>query len=171
MSAIWEINYFKGAQPVVRYILNNWSISAIARLRSGAPFTVTTGQDTNVDGNNNDRADLVGDPRLDPNRSRSDVSNAWFNTAAFAKPATGADGNSGRNILDGPGQKLLDLGLFRRFRLREGMNLEVRAELTNALNLVNLSQPNANLNSTTGLGSIRTAGDMRQSQLGLRLSF
>jgi hypothetical protein len=171
MSAIWEINYFHGAQPVVRHVLNNWSISAIARMRSGAPFTVTSGQDTNVDGNNNDRADLVGDPYLDPNRSRSEVTNAWFNTAAFAKPTAGTDGNSARNLLDGPGQKLLDLGLFRRFRLREGMSLEVRAEFTNALNLVNLGQPSANLNATTGLGTIRTAGDMRQSQLGLRLSF
>jgi hypothetical protein len=169
-SAIWDINYFHGGQRIVRNVLNNWSVSAIGRFRSGTPYTVTTGQDTNVDGNNNDRADLVGDPHLDPNRSRSDVTGAWFNKAAFAYPKTGADGNSGRNLLDSPGTKSVDLGVFRQFRLTEAMKLEFRAELTNFLNLVSLSSPNSNLNSS-GFGTIRTAGDMRKTQLGLRLSF
>jgi hypothetical protein len=149
-------------------MLNKWSISAIGRMRSGTPFTVTTGQDTNVDGTNNDRADLVGNPKLDANRSRNDVSNAWFNIAAFKAPAAGADGNSGRNILDSPGQKFVDLGFFRVFTVMERLKLEFRAELTNALNVVNLSAPTANLNSA-GFGTIRTAGSMRQTQLGLRL--
>jgi hypothetical protein len=169
-SAIWDINYFKGAQPIVRNVLNNWSVSAIGRIRSGAPYTVTTGQDTNVDGTNNDRADLVGNPYLDPNRSRSDVTNAWLSKAAFAFPKAGADGNAGRNILDAPGSKSVDLGIFRQFRITEAMNLEFRAELTNAFNLVNLSSPNSNLNSS-GFGTIRTASEMRKTQLGLRLSF
>jgi hypothetical protein len=170
LSAIWEINYFQGSQAVVRHILNHWSVSAIAMLRSGAPFTVTTGQDTNVDGNNNDRANLVGDPHLDPNRPRSEVTGAWFNKDAFLAPATGADGNSGRNILDNPGTKSVDLGLFRQFKLREGTQLEVRAEMTNAFNLVNLSGPTTNLNSGN-FGKILSAGQTRQAQLGLRLSF
>ncbi len=170
LSTIWEINYWKGSNPFVRHVLNNWTVSAIASARSGAPYTVTTGQDTNLDGSSTDRGNLVGVPYLDPNRSRSDVSNAWFNTAAFAKPATGADGTSGRNILDGPGQKLVDLGLFRQFQVREGLRLEFRAELTNAFNIVNLSQPNSNMNSS-GFGTIRTANQMRQTQFGLRLSF
>src|SRR4051794_41614371 len=31
----------------------------------------------------NDRANLVGNPRLDPDRPRSESTNMWFNTAAF----------------------------------------------------------------------------------------
>ena len=167
ISGIWEIDYFKG-NKVLASMLNKWSVSAIGRMRSGTPFTVTTGQDTNVDGNNNDRGDLVGNPKLDANRSRSDISNAWFNTAAFKAPVAGADGNSGRNILDSPGAKYVDMGFFRVFQVVERMKLEFRAELTNALNVVNLSSPTANMNSA-GFGTIRTAGSMRQTQLGLRL--
>jgi hypothetical protein len=103
ISGIWEINYFKG-NKVLATMLNKWSVSAIGRMHSGTPYTVTTGQDTNVDGNNNDRADLEGIPNLDPNRSRSDVTNAWFNTAAF---------------------------VFRVFQPMERMKLEFRVNLVN----------------------------------------
>jgi hypothetical protein len=170
MSAIWEINYFNGANPYLKHLLNNWSIAAIARLRSGTPFTVTTGQDTNVDGNNNDRANLIGSPNLDANRSRADVVKAWFDTAAFGKPAAGANGNAARNLLDNPGQKLVDLSLAREFKIRESLGLEFRAEMTNAFNLVNLNGPNGNMNSNL-FGTITTAGEMRKMQLGLRLAF
>jgi hypothetical protein len=101
-------------------------------------------------------------------RSRNDVSNAWFNTAAFKAPVAGADTNSGRNILDSPGQKFVDMGFFRVFQLMERLKIEFRAGMTNALNVVNLNAPTANLNSP-GFGTIRTAGSMRQTQLGLRL--
>jgi hypothetical protein len=43
----------------------------------------------NFDGNNNDRPNLLSDPRLDPNRSRPDVLAAWFNTASFGPAAAG----------------------------------------------------------------------------------
>ncbi|MBZ5625736.1 MAG: carboxypeptidase regulatory-like domain-containing protein [Acidobacteriia bacterium] len=170
VSALWQIDYFKGSQAFVRSVLNGWSLSVIGTARSGQGLTCTTGQDNNVDGNSTDRCDLVGDPYLDPNRSRAAVTNAWFNTAAFKAPVAGADGNSSRNLFEGPGQKQVDAALFRQFRLREAMKLEFRAELTNALNLVNLSNPTTNLNSAL-FGTINSAGAMRATQVGLRLSF
>jgi hypothetical protein len=170
LSAVWQIDYFKGSQRFVRNVLNGWSLSIIASAKSGSPLTCTTGQDNNVDGNATDRCDIVGNPYLDPNRSRSDVTNAWFNTAAFKPPVAGADGNSSRNLIDSPGQKLVDAALFRQFRLRETMKLELRAEVTNALNLVNLNGPTMNYNSAL-FGTINSAGNMRQSQMGLRLAW
>jgi hypothetical protein len=169
-SFIWDTDYFKGSNPLVRNVLNGWQVSAIITLESGTPFNVTRGSDVNLDGNNNDRVNVVGNPYLDPNRSRSDVSNAWFNTAAFAAPATGTDGNLGRNVLDAPGVRNVDLGLFRNFRFRERFNLQARGELTNALNLVNLNGPTGTL-SSAAFGTIRTAAATRQVQLGLRLTF
>lgn len=171
MSAIWQPNYFNDMAPVARTILNGWTVSAIASVRSGLPFTVTAGSDRNLDGVNNDRANYVGgDAALDPNRTRSEVTDRWFNVGAFAVPGLGQNGSAGRNILDGPGLKNVDLGLFRDFAIREAMRLQFRAELTNAFNLVNLFNPTTALNSPA-VGSIRTARDMRQAQLGLRLSF
>lgn len=168
-SAIWQVDYFR-SRRVAHLLLDDWMVSGIVTLRSGAPFTVTAGTDRNLDGNNNDRANLVGSPRLSPNRSRAAATAAWFDKAAFAIPATGQDGNTGRNILDEPGRKVVDLAIFRDFGLREGMKLQFRAEMTNAFNLVNLSAPATSLNSSA-VGTIRTARDMRQVQLGARMTF
>jgi outer membrane receptor protein involved in Fe transport len=169
-SLIWQVNYFDRLNPIGRAVLNGWSLTSIITFRSGAPFTVTTGKDNNLDGNTNDRANLIGNPYLDPHRSRAAVTAAWFNTAAFGAVANGTDGNAGRNILDGPGLHTVDLGIFRIFGIREYMKLEARGEITNFLNMVNLNNPTATQSSAL-FGQIRSAGEMRQVQLGLRLTF
>jgi hypothetical protein len=128
------------------------------------------GRDNNYDGNNNDRANLVGNPYLDPDRARSAVVARWFNTAAFAQNPIGTDGNSARNLMDSPGIRNIDLGIFRDLSLRENMKVQFRGEFTNFFNLVNLMPPNATATSPN-FGQINTARDMRQLQLGLRLTF
>ncbi|HEY1493784.1 MAG TPA: hypothetical protein VGF49_04545, partial [Candidatus Solibacter sp.] len=92
------------------------------------------------------------------------------NIAAFAKGANGTDGTAARNLMTGPGSKNVDMGIFRNMKLLERFTLQVRGEFTNVFNLVNLSNPNASLNSTA-IGTIRSASAMRGVQLGLRLTF
>jgi hypothetical protein len=169
-SLIWNMDYFSRMNPFLRGLINGWSLSSIVTLQSGLPMTVTAGKDVNLDGNANDRANLIGNPWLDPNRSRADVTAAWFNTSAFAVGANGTDGTAGRNILDAPGSKNIDLGLFRDFHITERMKLQARGEFTNAFNMVNLSTPTLTFSSAL-FGQIRNARDMRQVQLGLRLTF
>ena len=120
--------------------------------------------------NGTQRPNLVGDPSLNPDRSRAEVTAAWFNTADFVRGANGTDGTASRNILDGPGVKNVDMGLFRKFKVREWFTLQARGEFTNALNLVSLSGPTSVLSSPI-FGQIRSARDMRQVQMGLRLTF
>jgi hypothetical protein len=169
-SVIWNLDYFSHMTPVLRAVLNGWQFSGIVTLQSGLPFNITSGTDTNLDGNNNDRPMLVGNPFLDPNRSRDQTTAAWFNTAAFAKAGNGVDGNVARNLMDRPGSKNVDAGLFRNFKLMERATLQARGEFTNAFNIVNLGAPTATLSSTQ-FGQIRSAGGMRQVQVGLRLTF
>jgi hypothetical protein len=169
-SVIWNMDYFSKLSPVARAILNGWELSGIVTLQSGLPFNITSGTDTNLDGNNNDRPMLIGNPFLDPNRSRDQTTAAWFNTGAFGKPGNGIDGNVQRNLMDRPGSKNVDAGLFRNFKLMERMTLQARGEFTNAFNLVNLGAPTGTLSSAQ-FGQIRSAGSMRQVQVGLRLTF
>jgi TonB dependent receptor len=168
-SVIWNMDYFGHTNPFLKAIINDWQLSGIVTLQSGLPFTVTTGVDTNLDGTSNDRANTIGNPFLDPNRSRNDVSNMWFNTAAFAKGPNGTDGTAARNLMTGPGSKNVDMALFRNLKFHEKMTFQIRAEATNVFNLVNLSNPNAALNAAA-FGTIRSAAAMRQLQLGLRLT-
>jgi hypothetical protein len=174
MSLNYKPDYFKGSNAIVRGILNGWSISPIIKLRSGLPFTVTNGNvDANLDGVNTDRAQLIGDPHID-----NPTAAQWFNTAAFVqnKVVTGVatDGNSPRNLLDGPGFKVVDLAISRDFNLSERFKLRFRAEATNVFNMVNLGQPGAAVPSgatSTTFGVITSANSMRKMQFGLRLTF
>jgi carboxypeptidase family protein len=178
VSGVWQPVYSYGGNAVIQGVLNGWSISPIVRWHSGLPFTVSNGVDANLDGTNNDRANLAGDPHSGtcPGPGGAPVGTVlcWFNTAAFTRnPAvTGSpvDGNAGRNLLDQPGFKTVDLAIFREFKFRERFGMEVRAEATNTLNMVNLNAPNSTVGSST-FGQISGAGTMRQLQLGLRLRF
>ena len=173
-SVNWSLDYYTGQNDVLRHVLNGWSLSPIIKLRSGLPFTVTNGNvDANLDGNTNDRAQLVGDPHID-----DPTITQWFNTAAFVqnKVVTGVatDGNSPRNLLDGPGFRVIDFALSRDFRMPRATKLTFRLEGTNIFNIVNYGQPGASVPSgatSTTFGVIRTANAMRRLQVGLRFAF
>ncbi len=174
MSLNWDIDYYRGGSAILGHVLNGWAISPIIKVRSGVPFTVTNGNvDANLDGNTNDRAQLVGDPHVD-----NPTAAQWFNTAAFVqnKVVTGVatDGNSPRNFLDGPGFRVVDVAVSRSFQLPGKTRLTLRAEATNAFNVVNLGQPGAGVPSgatSTTFGVIRSANAMRRMQLGVRVTF
>ena len=91
------------------------TISPVVTLHSGTPFSISSGTDTTLIGGTS-RANLVGNPNLDPHRSRNQVIAEWFNTAAFGVPAP-YDGTSGRDILNGPGFKGVDMAISRDFKL------------------------------------------------------
>jgi hypothetical protein len=95
------------------------------------------------------------------------VAAKWFDTSVFSQPVTGAYGTVGRNTLDAPGSKGLDLGFSRNIRIK-GQRLQFRGELFNAFNWVNLGSPNTNASSGT-FGRITVAGSPRIIQLGLKL--
>jgi carboxypeptidase family protein len=170
-SGIYVANHFGDASPVVRALLNGWTVSTIVRLQSGAPFTVSAGVDRNFDGLTNDRADINGDPKLDTGRPREELIEQWFDTTVFSQPAIGADGTARRNIIDGPGIRNVDLGIFRDMRVVGQTRLQVRLEATNVFNIVNLMNPGSTLNAPATFGKIRSARDMRTIQLGARFSF
>ena len=172
LSGIWTPRYFRKSNWFARAFLDRWTLSFISKLRSGAPLTINSNGDRNGDGSTNDRADLVTgvNPVLDPHRPRNQVVDQWFNTAAFTNAVLGRNGTSGRNIIDGPGSKIIDLGLYRAFQIGEKLNLQFRAEASNAFNLVNLSNPNTTVGNAN-FGRITSAREMRQISLGFRLSF
>jgi hypothetical protein len=172
LSGVWKPDYFKDSGAAVSALLDGWTVSTIVTVQSGTPLTITAGQDRNLDGINNDRADLIGDPALPGGRPRAEAIEAWFNIAAFANPASGADGTGGRNIIDGPGYRSVDLGLFRDLRLPGGgPTFQFRLEATNVLNIVNLTNPGTNFAAPATFGKIRSARDMRRIQFGARVSF
>jgi hypothetical protein len=102
---------------------------------------------------------------------------AWINAADFVSPGNYTFGNSGRNILFGPGTKQVDLSLFKDFIFNEnrGRRLEFRAEAFNVFNTPQFNNPNAQIGNAA-VGTITSAGapllfqrTSRQIQLALKL--
>ncbi len=162
---------FNGGSAALRRLANDWTVSTVITLQTGTPMTIAAGQDRNLDGLTNDRADITGNAELDSSRSRDELIEAWFNVAAFANPALGTNGSSGRNIIDGPGYHNVDLGIFRDIRLSGRTMFQFRIETTNVFNIVNLMNPGLSLAAPATFGKIRSARDMRRIQLGGRISF
>jgi hypothetical protein len=154
------------ATGVKEAVVGGWQLNGIYTWQKGFPLTV---QAADLGGLNDsfgaNRADLIGDPN-----SGGHSILKWFNTAAFAQPAAGSFGTSGRNILRYPGVNNLDLALFKNFGLPSRMKLQFRLESFNALNHTQFSNVDTSLTSST-FGVVNGARQARINQLGLKLIF
>ncbi len=153
--------------------LTGWQTMGIITLQTGRPFTVAllpeidnsnTGRSTLGFGAN-DRPNVVGNPV--PSRRTPDQ---WLNPAAFAFPPFGSFGNSGRNILGGPGYQNVNASLLKNTKLNERLNLQFRAEVFNLFNHPNFDLPDNFVGSPT-FGRILSAQSPRHIQFGLKLLF
>jgi hypothetical protein len=163
-------------------VLGGWKFNSIDTFQSGSPFTVNWGVNTEGSGGGTQRANVIGDYHV-PNPNP----NEWFNPAAFGAPAQYTYGNSGRNIIVGPGTNEIDLSLFKTVPLtfREGMRLEIRAEVFNLFNKPQFDNPNesgaaagAATAGIPGAATISYAGNpaffqrtSREIQLAMKLYF
>jgi hypothetical protein len=148
-SLSYDIPFGKGRIYPLRGVLNQivggWRITGVVQARSGIPFTPIV---SNGSVNGGDLA-LSGSiscfcgysvfpDRIRSGRVSNPTVNRWFDPTAFVDQTVDgsvhAFGNSGRNILRGPRFVNFDLSLGKSFRIREGMNLEVRADSYNAFN-------------------------------------
>ncbi len=170
LSYVWELPKVRRLGLVGRQVLSNWQLNGITSFRTGNPINIVSGQDTNLDGNNNDRPNIVGDPSLSGSQTREQKIAGYFNVAAFRAASTGSDGTTGRNILYGPGASNWTVSLFKLIEVRERQRIQFRAEFFNFFNHTNLGNPNATL-SSSNFGRILSAGAARVIQFGLKYSF
>jgi hypothetical protein len=100
------------AAPGRGLALGGWQINGIASIYSGLPFTVTSAVNTLNGTSGSQRANRIGSGVL-PASQRS--LQEYFDTAAFVTPGLYQFGNSGRDILTGPGTLQFDGSLFKNF--------------------------------------------------------
>jgi len=168
-SATWQIPQAP-LHGLASRLANGWELTAITNWRSGIPYSVFSNEDNSLTGVGSDRADYIGGPTLDPNRSHGALVAEGFNTSAFIPNAIGTLGSSGKNILRGPRFFDTDLGLLKNFPLFERTSAQFRAEFFNAFNNVNFSNPQNYLGSSS-TGQITSANSPRVIQLALKLMF
>jgi len=155
----WELP-FRGR------VAHGWQLAGSGRAYTGAPFTPQV-SNVNLNLGQANRPNRIAKGTL-PNSSPT----AWFNLSAFPAVPTGTYkfGDSGRNILDGPGLESINVALYRNLPIRERFTVQVRWEAFNVLNHANLNIPIVYVNQVNG-GTITGAGDGRSMQFGLRLKF
>jgi hypothetical protein len=149
-------------------IVNNWTIATLVTLQSGVPIAIIQTTNNNAfAGFGVQRPNLVGEPTLPADQRTPDQ---WFNTAAFATAPVFTIGTASRNPVRGPSYRDVDLALIRRIPVGSRGAIELRAEIFNLLNTVNLGAPGTVLGAAS-FGTITTALDPRVVQLALKLAF
>jgi hypothetical protein len=93
----------------------------------------------------------------------------WFDRTAYSAPAAGTQGNAGRNTIRGPGTEQVNFSVSKRFPVSRA-RIEFRAEVFNLLNHNNFGNPDTNISNAT-VGTITSADDGRNMQLGLRVAW
>ena len=146
-----------------------WQLGVYAQVQSGRPFSVYAFESgllslvfQRLDFAPGANADTVA-------RQAASPEDGWFDTAGVVR--ANAAGNTPRNFLRGPSQKRVDLSLAKRVRLGGTTQVELRAEVFNVFDWVNLGMPSNNV-ASADFGTItNTIGGPRTTQLGLRLTF
>ena len=127
--------------------VEGWQVNAILQYFDGLPFSVISAN--GVGDGLTPRAELVpgdGNGSLPTNKR---TIHEWFNTSAFVSVpltgplANGQWGNSGRNILQGPGTKNIDFSVFKNFQVAESKVLQIRGEFFNLFNTPQFNNPSA----------------------------
>jgi hypothetical protein len=176
MSWTYELPFGRNMRGLSRAAMGGWQVNGIAALQSGSPFTVTMLQNTLNTGTGVQWPNRIGSGELEHR-----TIDRWFDPAAFVAPGNFNYGNSGRNILTGPGTKQFDLSLFKTFFFSENQTrrLQFRAEAFNAFNTPQFNNPDARIGSASlAVGKITSAGNpplfqrtSREIQLALKLYF
>jgi hypothetical protein len=152
VDAVWNVPGLNGG--IGHWITSGWMLSPVIVLESGQPFTVYTSAaypsgDFNADGYDYDVPNV---PSFGSTKStsRSDFLRGVFPVSAFPIPALGTEGNLGRNTYNGPGLANTNLAASRTFKLPflgEQGSFQVRGEMLNLFNRVNLTNPVSDLSN------------------------
>jgi hypothetical protein len=163
--------HFLNSSRVGDLILGGWHLGGIVTLHSGFYFSPAMGYDPSNTGSIGlTRTDRTCNGNL-PSGQRS--INNWFDVNCFPLPTTYAFGNSGKNVLIGPGGVTSDFAFRKLFNITEHQALEFRAELFNAFNHAVFAQPDNYITDGPGATGVITSTVLpqREIQFALKLHF
>ena len=142
-----------GSSHGPKWLSNGWQLNSLLSFHGGLPFSVTASTENSGNGESADRANQIGNPFAGVNHSIVNGSVQWINTAAFQNPALGSYGTSGRGAYRNPGFSDVDLSVFKNTKITERFTLQLRAEMFNLFNRINLA-PAGQPSTSDGGGTI-----------------
>jgi hypothetical protein len=204
-SAVYQLPIGRGKHfggnmnKALDLVFGGWQITNITTFQRGFPFSMLCNNNLLVLTTFTQRCNMIGDPY--PSGFHKDI-NHWFNNAissdpnpaavgscaaanltgvAFCLPLAGQFGNSGRDIIRGPGINNWDMGLGKDFKFTEKVSFQFRAEAFNLFNhhqygfdpftSTNIGAPVGNNPNSPGFGAVQAAHPGRIIQLGGKVVF
>jgi hypothetical protein len=153
---VYQLPFGKGHawlnHGVGNWIAGGWQLTSTISRFSGLPFTVGTSANVNAGGQGNTANQINPTVAI---LGGHDQQNPYFDGSAFANPANGTLGSTGRDILRGPGLFNINQSVSRTFSFRENkVKFQLVGEAFNLTNTVTYSNPASTCcwvtNATTG---------------------
>ena len=178
LNAIWNIPLGKGhrvlgsAPGVVNQIVGGWQFYWIGYFETGQFFSPSfSGSDPSNTNTAGGLPNRICNGNLPPGQR---TVTHWFDASCFVTPPAGQFGNSGANVLEGPGLQLNNLTLGKTFPIYERLRFTFMVAAQNALNHANFSNPSANISAPGSVGVISSVAAFaagRQIMLRGRIDF
>ncbi len=159
------------------FVKSGWQLSTIFSANSGQPFSITSGQDNNQDGNTNDRAYIIPTANLSNLTNFGSTSKSQFLNPAANGTILATTGTPGqqttRNEFRAPSFVDVDIEARKETPITENLRATFMAQVFNVANHANFGVPTSTLSSGTfgQLTSVLPHGTGRVFQLALRLDF
>ena len=199
-NAAYELPFYRDQKGIVGHLVGGWELTGIYSIDSGLPLTVTEsstggtvgyGSQTSILGlanggtvndsaglgimNGPDPASLRPNMVANPNNGYGGQIHTrlnWFYRPAFVSPtaASVSVGNEKRGVIEGPGFNKLDVGIFRNFRIVEGVEFQLRGEAFNVANHTNFQTVGVSVTSST-FGQVTATRDNRILEVGGKINF
>jgi hypothetical protein len=182
-SFVYDVPKAPWAHGWTEQVFNNWELSSLWVLHGGQPFNITG--NTNRPG-----LDVIANPFAGVSHTFSAAGGGeqWVNPAAFCVPGaagctgpTNPLGDLSRNKYYGPSFKDFDLSIFKNFTITERVRLQLRGEIYNIGNRINLASGAGSVSGSTGfvtdtIGDFNGApglgpGEPRNAQLVAKIIF
>lgn len=158
VNAAWSLPFGQGkrfgtgAPAAVDHVIGGWTLYYLAYFQTGSFFTPQySGSDPSGTNTFSGLPDRIANGNL-PAGQR--VVDHWFDTNAFVAPPPGRFGNSGVNILEGPGLHVHNMSFSKKVRLTERVGLQLMMIMSNIFHITNFNFPNTNVSVPGGAGVI-----------------
>ena len=153
-------------------LIGGWEVSSILTFSSGYP--IIPGLDSGTLWEGTQRPNYIGDPSTN-GKTTDERINAYFNPAAFSRPAADTYGTAARTL---PNYRTFgitngDFTFMKNFVIAEKKSLQVRAEAFNITNTPSFGRPNSSFGSNSfGLISGYASGrGPREMQLAIKFYY
>jgi hypothetical protein len=165
-----------GMNRVLDAVVGGWSVSTLISQQSGQPLSIYMGNNRLQDGNQRPNVVCGGSTGVGSNRAAV-TQVPVLDINCFADPGDQVPGNAPRYFsnLRADGIHNFDANLYKEFTPREGMTLQLRAEVFNTFNTPRFAPPDTSYDSgNTDFGIVSSTAEgytPRRIQFGVRFEW